>query len=306
MAYDLFKSLFTEFLGTFILIFIGGCAAALSIEQGGSTISVAVALGLALVFLIYTLNQYSGANFNPAISFGLALTGRLGYCRMILYWLVQILGAVAGGALVMWIFSDFADFSANVDFLNDSNIWKVVVLEMFITAFLVFVFLIVTKQPALSGLSGFIIGTALIALVLTGNGLATVGANPAFSIGLAIFRNNWTQVGFLILGNFLGVLLAWLIYKILNISWTCAEAVQKGCNMECGEEPFAEMHRECNDGAFIARGYEEFERNKKELEMAGVNTDCLSPCEMVVPKCEAKVECDIAPARRGRRRAAMI
>src|SRR5438132_22339 len=156
--YDLWKALITEFLGTFILVFVGAGAVALNLANGGSVVGNALAFGLTYIFLIYTLSNYSGANFNPAISFGMALAGRLGWCRMLLYWIVQFIGAIAAAALVMWIFGVNFGAGSPVSDVTFQEPWKVVVIEMFLSFFFIFVFLVVTKNPLLSALSGFIIG----------------------------------------------------------------------------------------------------------------------------------------------------
>lgn len=80
----LWKALVAEFIGTFTLVFIGAGAAALTLEQGGSFLGTAIAFGLVLMTLIYALGPYSGANFNPAVSLGLALSGRMNW-EMMLY-----------------------------------------------------------------------------------------------------------------------------------------------------------------------------------------------------------------------------
>jgi glycerol uptake facilitator-like aquaporin len=281
--YDLWKSLVTEFLGTFILTFVIAAGSALSAAHGGSVIGIAVAAGLTYAALIYTWNSYSGANFNSAITLGLALTGRLGWCRTLLYWIVQFLGAIAGAGLVSWIYG--VDFSPVGD-LSYAEPWKVVVLEMFLTFFLVLTFLFMTRNPMVSIVSGFVIGAVLIADILVGGYLARVGVNPAYALGTAVFSGNWASMWVYIVGPLFGALLAALVYKVFSMQWTCAEVLNKGCDQLCGEPVFYEEWKDCGDAHFMLKGQRQYEANKIELESMGHHD---APCHMNkcdLPKCD--------------------
>lgn len=280
--YDLWKSLVTEFLGTFILVFVGAGASAVSIQNGGSPVVTALALGLAYIVLIYTLGNYSGANFNPAISFGLSLTGRLGWCRMLLYWIVQFLGALAGAALIGWIYG--IDFGVGGDMTIEEP-GKVFVLEMILTFFLVLAFLFMTRNPLVSLISGFVIGLTLTADILVGGFFARIGVNPAFSLATEVFTGNWSNFWIFLVGPLVGALLAALIYRAMLIPWSCAELAEH-CG-DCGQKPFFDEWKDCTI-EFQNRGRETFEANKAELLAAG--KPCVSPCDVgqcdipVVPK----------------------
>lgn len=283
--YDLWKALVSEFIGTFILVFVGAGAVALNVVNGGSVLGNALAFGLTYMFLIYTLSNYSGANFNPAISFGMALAGRLGWCRMLLYWIVQIVGAIAAAALVAWIFGVNFGAGSPVGDMTFGSPWKVVVIEMFLSAFLIFVFLVVTKNPLLSAVSGFIIGLTLTSLVLFGGYLAKVGLNPAYALATEIFAGNLNAFWVVVTGNIFGALIAVVAYKLLAYPWTACEAAEQGCNLECGAPTFYQEHMECTP-AFMEKG----------LEMEAMGEPCFTPCNMPEPVCEPKC------GRLGRRR----
>ena len=282
--YDLWKSLITEFLGTFLLVFIGAGATALSLANGGSVIGSAFAFGLTYLILIYTIGSYSGANYNPAISFGLAVSGRLGWCRMLLYWIVQILGAIAAAALLAWIYGFESGVGAPVGELTYSEPWKVLVLEIILTFFLVFTFLFMSRNPMVSLISGFVIGLALTADILVGGRMSIVALNPAYALATDMFSGNFSSFWMYVLGPLIGALLAALIYKAFTIPWSCAEIADKGCyNDACGQLPFQEEWKEC-DPMFIMKGKEIFDANKRQLEARG--DMCTSPCDLPVkPKC---------------------
>jgi glycerol uptake facilitator-like aquaporin len=258
--YELWKSLIAEFLGTFILTFVVAGAVALNVAQGGTVVGNALAYGFIYMVLIYILGCYSGAHYNPAISFGMAVVGRLGWCRMLLYWIAQFVGAIAAAALIAWIYG--IDFGAGspVGDLTFSQPWKVIVLEMFLTFFLVLTFLYMTKNPMVSLISGFVIGIVLAADVLVGGFLARVGVNPAYALGTGIMSGNLSSYWIYIVGPLFGALLAALIYKCMTIPWTCGEVADKGCHQEyCGELPFYEEWKDCSP-EFLKKGQQMHER----------------------------------------------
>lgn len=278
--YDLWKSLITEFLGTFVLVFVGASASAYALQNGANPLTIALAFGLAYIALIYIFNSYSGANFNPAISFGLAISGRLGWCRMILYWIMQFLGALAAAALVGYIYD--AKFGLASPMVHNQP-WKVVVLEMILTFFLVLVFLFMTRNPYVAMISGFVIGLTLTACLLVGGG-AFIGLNPAYGLAASIFSQKYTNLWVFIVGPLFGAIIAGLIYRAMLYPWSCNELETLGCNHLCGQEVFYEEHKDCSDPEFMERGRATYEARKAELEMNG--DMCTSPCD--APKCETK------------------
>lgn len=280
--YDLWKSLITEFLGTFVLVFVGAGASAYALQNGANPLNTAIALGLAYMALIYIFNCYSGANFNPAISFGLAIAGRLGWCRMILYWIVQFIGAIAAASLVAWIFGhNFGLHNGN----NNGNMainhpWKVVVLEMIVTFFLVLVFLFVTRNPYVAMISGFIIGLTLTASLLVSNS-SFIGLNPAYSLAVSVFSQKYTNLWIFVVGPLFGAILAGLLYRVLLWPWSCAQLEEMGCD-SCGDIPFYEQFKDC-DNEFMLKGKMTHDMYAAELAAAGET--CISPCDMPMSKC---------------------
>merc|ERR1712151_28218 len=84
-----------EMVGTFALCYVGGLAS-------GTLVNVALAHGLVLGIMIYAGAAVSGANYNPAVSLGLAITGNLHFCDMGFYFLFQFIGAFLAGLLTSW------------------------------------------------------------------------------------------------------------------------------------------------------------------------------------------------------------
>ncbi len=243
--YDLLKSLMAETLGTFILTFIGGSAFALSLANGGSAVGNALAFGLAWMFLIYSIGNFSGANYNPAITFGNAVLGRQSWGRAILYMIFQFLGALAGVALAAYIIGFSFDNGGLGGELVFDDVWRVFLLEIMLSFFLIMSFLFVTKNPAISLVSGIVLGLMLTALILTGGLFSKVGINPAYALAVSVFSGNFASLWIFIVGPLVGALLAALVYKIFTIPLSCAEQGKTCQELECGEAIFAHEWRSC-------------------------------------------------------------
>lgn len=221
MSDYLWKSLLTEFLGTFTLVFVGAGAVALTAQQGGSLVGSAFAFGLALMAIMYTWGTYSGAHVNPAVSFGFALSGRMNWGLMIGYWIAQLLGGIAAGALIAYFFGTASGAGASIGSLTNTNAWQAVLLEAFLTFFLVLTVLFVTRNPTLAVASGLAIGLVLTFDMLMGAPLTGASMNPARSLGPAIFSNNMGTYWIYVVGPLLGALVAALFYRLYTADWGC-------------------------------------------------------------------------------------
>jgi len=245
----LWKSLLTEFLGTFTLVFVGCGAVALTAQQGGSLIGSAFAFGLALMVLIYAWGSYSGAHFNPAISFGTAVAGRMNWGLMLGYWIAQLLGGIAAAALIAYFFGTASGVGASIGSLTNTDAWKAVLLEAILTFFLVITFLLVTRNPWLAIASGLAIGLVLTFDMLVGAPLTGASMNPARSLGPALFSNNIGSYWIYVVGPLLGALVAALIYKLFTNDFSCCTKRDECGNPvldECGN-PLKECKRQVVD-----------------------------------------------------------
>ena len=226
------KSLIVEFLGTFTLVFVGASAVAAAInngtDDGTGLLLAAVAFGLALMTLIYIWGSYSGAHFNPAVSFGFAVAGQMNWALMLAYWIMQILGAIAAAALVIYF---FGNAGASVGTLTNTDAWKAILLVAILTFLLVIAYLFIYRNPMLAIVSGVVIGSVLALTVLVGGSLTgAAGINPAAVLGTAIFSNNIGSIWIYIVGALLGALVAALIYKLFVANFGCCYKVD-----ECGK-----------------------------------------------------------------------
>lgn len=239
------KALLTEFVGTFTLVFAVGSAVALTAAQGGSLIGSAFAYGLAMMALIYAWGSYSGTHLNPAVSFGFAVSGRMNWGLMIGYWIAQLLGGIAAGALIAYFFGTANGAGASIGSLTNTDAWKAILLEAFLTFFLVTTFLLVTKNPMLAVAGGLAVGLVLTFDMLAGAPLTGASMNPARSLGPAIFSNNMGTYWIYIVGPLLGALVAGLVYRLYTADFSCSvkrDECGKAITDDCGN-PIMECKR---------------------------------------------------------------
>jgi len=222
------QRLSAEAFGTFWLVF-GGCGAAVLAagfpEVGIGFAGVALAFGLTVVTMAYAVGHISGGHFNPAVSLGLAVAGRFDYKDLVPYWLAQLVGGIAGAAVLFVIASAAPDFIAGgfasngYDALSPGGYGMVAALvaEIVLTAFFLIVILGVTSKAAPAGFAPLAIGLALTLIHLISIPVTNTSVNPARSIAAAIFAQNGAlgQVWLFIVAPLIGAALGALIWKTL-------------------------------------------------------------------------------------------
>lgn len=205
-----------EAIGTFGLIFFG--AGAILQQQATQTVGttgIAVAHGLAILVGVYALGHISGGHFNPAITFGMWLTKRLGVGGAILYWIAQLVGA----SLAAWMLS-FAYQGGPVDVhLGTPAIDPTIsprtglALEAIMTFFLVLVVFGTAVDPrAPKGFAGLAIGLTITAGILVGGALTGGAMNPARAFGPALASQYWQDQWIYWVGPLLGGGVAAILY----------------------------------------------------------------------------------------------
>lgn len=188
----MFKKLIAEFIGTFVLVFCA-CGAAILNE---TTIGGALAFGLVIVAMAYSIGRISGCHINPAVSIAFLIKKKLTLKEFCGYVCAQILGGLIGAVLLFGIFKmadmNFANpgcnhYVNNLD--NAGGIIAAILVEIVLTCIFVFVILHVTdeKSEKVSGkLAGIIIGLTLTLVHLVGIGLTGTSVNPARSLATAL------------------------------------------------------------------------------------------------------------------------
>ncbi len=211
------KSFIAEFLGTFALVFIGAGAVLVNGVTGGAVglIGIALAHGLVLMSMIYSLAGVSGAHFNPAITIALALNKRIEGAKAAGYVVSQLAGAGVAGFLLLFLFP-----SATAAQLYG---WPAAVpmgfgiaLEAVLTFFLVSaVYGTAVSKKAQPGIYGLAIGLVLTFDILVGGTQTGAAMNPARAFGPALASGIWGPQVIYWIGPVIGGLVASIIFEYL-------------------------------------------------------------------------------------------
>lgn len=182
-----------EAVGTFVLVFFAVGSAVFGINAIGP-VGVALAFGLVLLALAYSIGPVSGCHVNPAVTLGVLLRKGITLREAAAYWAAQVVGAVVGAALIRLLVSDFGGVRDQTGGLGTNNwgdgisLGGAFVLEVVLTFLLVFVVLLVTSRAAAPGFAGLAIGLVLTVIHLVGIPLDGTSVNPARSLGPALFE----------------------------------------------------------------------------------------------------------------------
>jgi len=216
------KKYIAECIGTFVLTFLG-CGAAVSLSCGTDTASVvgtAIAFGLSVVAMAYTIGGISGCHINPAITLGCLVTGRISCKDSIGYIVGQVIGGIIAGAALYALYPD-SGLGANGIGAGCNGCWCIALtVEIILTALFVLVVLGATHKTngATGNFAGLAIGLSLILIHLVGIYFTGTSVNPARSIGPAIFacgdalHNLWIFIA----GPFVGALIAAVLWKVVE------------------------------------------------------------------------------------------
>ncbi len=217
------KKYCAEFIGTLVLVLFGTGIAVLS---GGDLVATALAFGLAIVAMAYVIGDVSGCHVNPAVSFAMLLSKKLSGKDFIWYVIAQVLGALAGTAILYLILSNTAMGTAALgangyEMLSATNISLLgaIVTEVVLTCVFIYTILGVTSDEKKSSVAGIVIGLTLTFVHLIGINLTGTSVNPARSLAPAIFLGGeaFKQVWVFIVAPLLGGALAAGLFKCLNV-----------------------------------------------------------------------------------------
>ena len=238
------KKWICEFVGTMLLV-IFGCGTAVALETFVSglygvtsssapgislpytLLAISLAFGLVLMAIVYTMGKVSGAHVNPAVSVACLIDGRMSVIECVEYVVLQVLGGIAGAAVLMLILGNASSLGANgygtLSVLqNMAPTVKVTaqiafLVETILTFIFVLVVLATTKKE--NCFSGLVIGLTLTLVHIFGIVFTGTSVNPARSIGPALLTGGdaLSQLWIFILAPLLGGILAAVFYRfVLN------------------------------------------------------------------------------------------
>lgn len=217
------KALSAELIGTCVLTFMGcGAAVFLGADTAGGHLAVALAFGLSIVAMAYVIGSISGCHINPAVSFGLAIDGRISWITMIFYWIAQCVGAIIGAALLFWLSSYYSpgDMTGALGSNGFGTVGMVgaIITEIILTFIFVLVILGVTADNSKGAVAGIVIGLSLTFVHIVGIPLTGTSVNPARSLGPALFAGGdaLAQLWVFLLAPLVGAAIAAIVYKLVN------------------------------------------------------------------------------------------
>ena len=222
------KRAIAEFIGTFWLV-LGGCGSAMLAagypEMGIGFVGVSLAFGLTVLTMAYSIGHISGCHLNPAVSIGLWMGGRFDAKDLPMYIISQVVGAIAGAAVLYLIVTGkpggaIGDFASNGYGAHSPDGYGMVA-ALITEVVMTFIFLIIilgsTDSKASPGFAGMAIGLGLTLIHLVSIPVTNTSVNPARSTSQAIFQGGWAieQLWLFWLAPIVGAILAGIVYKIM-------------------------------------------------------------------------------------------
>ncbi|XP_047056661.1 aquaporin NIP3-3-like [Lolium rigidum] len=195
-----------EFLGTFILMFTQVCAIIMDEQHDGvvGLMGIAVAVGLAVMVLIFSLIHVSGCHMNPAVSIAMAVFGHLPLAHLVPYIAAQVLGSTAASFVGHAIYHPMSGGIATVPSIGTVEAFAV---EFVITFVLLFVIVAVATDPhAVKELIAVAVGGTIVMNILIAGPATGASMNPARTIGPAIVTGRYSKIWVYLLATPLGAI----------------------------------------------------------------------------------------------------
>ena len=225
----LMKKLLAEFFGTFCLVFAGTGAIVINDVSSGSVSHVGIALtfGLVVLAMIYAVGDVSGAHLNPAVTLGFFAARRFSGRSVLPYIGSQALGALAASGLLHALFPAHPSLGATQPAGSAAQSF---VLELVLTAILMFVILSVSTGSQERGITAGIVVGAVIALeALFAGPICGASMNPARSLAPAVVSHHFSNLWLYLLAPASGALLAVAGCRCIREEGCCA-AVGRDCS----------------------------------------------------------------------------
>jgi aquaporin Z len=220
------RSYIAEFLGTFVLVFIGTSVATLQgfLNQGpAGWLGTAFAFGFTLMVLVWTVGPVSGCHVNPAVTIAMGLAGRMKRNLILGYLVAQVLGALAASAVLLILMQGMPGYDLATHGLgangnpHSMTVWAMFGWEMVMTAIFLCVILSATREGVPLVLSGLAIGGFLFVAHLVGVPLGDSSLNPARSIGPALLQGGAAVkvLWIFIAGPIVGGIIGWQAHNLV-------------------------------------------------------------------------------------------
>ena len=213
MQMDQWKRYAAEFLGTFVLVFMGTASVVGAVRFGVNPLLVApFAFGLALLAGLYAFSEVSGGHYNPAVSLGLYLDGRLSSSDLVAYWISQFLGGIFA-ALILLLATTQNDVASAATVPSSNG--TALVIEIVMTAIFVVVILQASKSAVYGESALLAIPLTLLAVHFAAIPFSGSSVNPARTFGPDLIGNKWTGIWIYFIGPAIGAVIAWGIHSFV-------------------------------------------------------------------------------------------
>lgn len=214
------KKYIAEFIGTLVLVLFACGVAAVTCCSGANPDTAysmtALAFGLVIVAMAYSIGNISGCHINPAVSIAMLVSGKMKIKDFIGYVIAQFAGAIAGAAILGAILGSNESLGQNG--LYNGDIIASLIVEVILTFVFVLAILGVTSRIKNSSVAGIVIGLTLTLVHVFGIYFTGTSVNPARSFGPALFVGGeaLSNVWVFIVAPLVGGVLAALVYKLLD------------------------------------------------------------------------------------------
>ena len=203
------NKLIAEFVGTFFLVLTIGC----TVIPGAAGVIAPLAIGAALMVMVYAGGHISGAHYNPAVTVAVCLRGRCEWKQLIPYWIAQILACFIASVVAVYLVGKSGTP------MEIKNVPMVFLAEFLFTFALAFVVLnsATSKDTAGNSFYGLAIGMTVMAGAFAVGSISGGAFNPAVAVGLAVMKLvNFADIWIHIVAELAAAIVAALTFKLLN------------------------------------------------------------------------------------------
>src|SRR6188508_1737205 len=199
----------TEFIGTFFLVLTIGC----TVIPGSAGVIPPLAIGAALMVMIFAGGHISGGHYNPAVTLGVLIRGKVKAADVVPYIVVQILGAIVAATVVKFLRAGIVVVPAT------PKVGPAFVAEFLFTFALVYVVLNAATAEGTSGNSfyGLAIGMTVITGAFAVGDISGGAFNPAVAVGISVLGiSNWNNIWIYLAADFGAAVVAAMVFNMIN------------------------------------------------------------------------------------------
>jgi aquaporin Z len=199
-----------EFIGTFFLVLTIGC----TVVGAGTGVIAPLAIGAALMVMVYAGGHISGGHYNPAVTLGILLRGKVQPADVVPYWIAQFAGATVAALIVSKIFRAGVAVSPMA-----LHVGPALLAEFLFTFALVYVVLNAATAEGTSGNSfyGLAIGLTVMVGAFAVGDISGGAFNPAVALGTSILGiSGWADIWIYLVANFAGGVVAAIVFQLIN------------------------------------------------------------------------------------------